>query len=180
MLVTYVLLYVVADHLPGILALRVVTPKTLEPPLGGIKFYVLTDQESASGLCNAYNIGQESVFYFSEYRTTNAKVSERKKQWNELVANFSVGHLAPSQSSSLRGPMGPAAIDDPAIAAATEILMISSAYLYADNNREFVRLKRPFVSDNNTLLPFMDLMDRFLSLDNGIANLSDPDAIQLA
>lgn len=92
------------------LALRVVTPKTLEP--GPIKFYVLTDQEKPSGLCRPYNIGQDYVFYFSEYRTTTTKVSERKKPWNELIANYSVGHLQPAEVPALRSGLGPESLDE--------------------------------------------------------------------
>lgn len=51
-------------------AMRAVAEKMDELPLGGAKYYVLTDVDHESKHCNAHLTSADQIFFFPEYRTT--------------------------------------------------------------------------------------------------------------
>jgi hypothetical protein len=71
-------------------AVRVAAPLKDTAPVGGIRLYALVDQNSETGLCHALAVGQEKVYYFSEYRTDATSRNGRKKEWNEKVSEKSI------------------------------------------------------------------------------------------
>lgn len=130
-------------------------------------------------MCNAYNIAQDHVYYFSEYRTSSNKVPERKRQWNELVANYSVGHLAPVTQSRQHALAGPAALDDSVQSVAKEISMIVRSHELAHNRTERERLMTLLKSAEFRSPEFTLLMDQFFSPDASIPELSKEEALEL-
>lgn len=73
------------------LAIRVVVQKAEGVTNGGLKLYALTDIDTQSKLCNAFVTQQDSVFFFSEYRTSTTNYPDRKKEWIQKIARIAIG-----------------------------------------------------------------------------------------
>ena len=97
------------------------------------KLYVLIDEGGRSGLRKPYNISQQEVFYFDEYRTDETTVPLRAKGWNLLVKKdaikgVDVANLSEKQKAFRRATETSRLICEPAQSFTNDLVGLTAAF----------------------------------------------------
>lgn len=157
------------------LAYRVVAQVPCHPQKS-LKLYVLTDKERDSGLYNPSSIGQDSVFYFSEFRNNATTVAERKKDWNNKVAKLALPFSTNANNVGGREHFGPSS-QDTRDAFVREVKLATSEFMLdASNTKPLEDLIKSF---DDSELPLFSALQRFSDINLKSNQYSIEDAEEL-